>query len=325
MDCIFYSGFDRSVFYAQENRSYVMKEIKNKSGELTTQQIVMLVILVTSFAVILFFLFRLNLGKETNQEICHNSVVMRGKSVLPKDAVSLNCKTNYVCITEDGTCDQMTKPEIKKVETENDVYEILANEMVDCWWMFGEGKVDYIGKDYLKKNLYCSICSQIAFDDSLKKEIFNTGEFDKKEFYKYLTNNKIPNKEITYLEYIKGLKDSKNLEDDLLNGKIDFGKINLDKQYYVLMGITSEVSSLGYIAGIGAFVGAGALAIVYPVSIPVTVKILFVATGVGLGGTTGRFVGTIIKGKSGNEYLPPALIETSSKEILECKSIKTLA
>lgn len=299
--------------------------MKNKSGELTTQQIVMLIILITSFAIILFLLFRLNLGKETDKEICHNSVVMRGNSVLPKDAVSLNCKTNYVCITEDGTCEQMTKPEIKKVKDETEVYEILANEMADCWWMFGEGKVDYIGKDYLKKNLYCSICSQVAFDDSLKKEIFEAEEFDKKEFYKYLAKKKIPKKGITYFEYINGVKDFNSFEKSLLEENIDFGKINLNNQYYVLMGITSEVSSLGYTAVGATIVAAGALALVAPVTLPATVKIIFVATGIGFGGTAGRFVGTTIKGESGNVYLPPKLIETNSKEILECKSIKTLA
>ena len=61
--------------------------------------------------------------------------------------------------------------ETKKVKTETEVYGILADEMADCWWMFGEGKVNYVGKDLPEKQLYCSICSQLAFDNSLE-EIF---------------------------------------------------------------------------------------------------------------------------------------------------------
>ena len=56
----------------------------NKKGELTTHQLVGLIILIVSFAVILFLLFRLNLGETTNKEICHNSVIMKGKSIASK-------------------------------------------------------------------------------------------------------------------------------------------------------------------------------------------------------------------------------------------------
>ncbi len=233
-----------------------------KKGELTTQQIVMLVILVTSFAVILFFLFRLNLGKETDQEICHNSVVMRGNSVLPKDAVSLNCKTNYVCITEDGTCEGLIKPEVKKVETENEVYEVLANEMVDCWWIFGEGKVDYVGGDF-KHNNYCSICSQILFDDSLKnlKEV-KDGKISKDELYDYLGKTNMNGKEITYSEYLFDTKNIKGIKQEFFEkqGVDTFGNIEIGKQYFVVMGITSNVGygwkiaqATGVVVGVASF------------------------------------------------------------------------
>ena len=55
-----------------------MKFLKNKKGEMTTQQIVLLIILIASFAVILGFLFKLNFGAESEKDICHNSVVLRG-------------------------------------------------------------------------------------------------------------------------------------------------------------------------------------------------------------------------------------------------------
>ena len=80
---------------------------KNHKGELTTQQIVTLIILVVSFAVILFLIFRLNLGETTQKEICHNSVLMKAKS-LPGTGY-LDCKTNYVCISGGGECDEFSE------------------------------------------------------------------------------------------------------------------------------------------------------------------------------------------------------------------------
>ena len=54
-----------------------------KRGELTSQQLVTIIILIISFAVILILIFKLNLGQESDKEICHNSVVMNSKSKNP--------------------------------------------------------------------------------------------------------------------------------------------------------------------------------------------------------------------------------------------------
>ena len=172
-----------------------MDFLNSKRGELTTQQIVTMVILITSFIIILFLLFRLNLGETSDSEICHNSVVMRGSSTLPTESVSLNCHTQYICLTADGTCEGLTKPKVIKVESLRDVYLELANEMANCFWMFGERKVDYVGSEGHHNN-YCSICSQVLFDDSLsgiegidgKSNISKDGLFD---FMSHKKNMKI--------------------------------------------------------------------------------------------------------------------------------------
>ena len=125
--------------------------MKTKKAELTTQQIVILIILIVSFAILLYFFLRLNLQKETDSELCHNSVIMRSKALISESSVPLNCKTSYVCITADGTCESMTNPEIIKVKTKDELFNSLAEEMRNCWWMLGEGKVDYVGKDFFYK------------------------------------------------------------------------------------------------------------------------------------------------------------------------------
>jgi len=287
---------------------------KGKKAELTTQQIVMLVVLITSFAIILFLLFRLNLGENTAKEICRNSVVMKGNSQLPKDAVSLNCHTSYVCISGDRTCESMTKPIIEKVKSKEEVYEVLANEMKDCWWMFGEGKINYIGEE-LKSKRYCSICSHIGFDESTK-ELFDSGKIDKREFYNHLSNKKISGDGKTYLEYFVGTRDISKISE----GR-EFGEIDLNKQYYVLMGISSDTDYSKWGIGVGGVVGAALLVpFIGGLSLVSVVGILSTSG-------TGYYLGSIVEGESGDKYLEPIIIGVGSKEFNEtqCKEIITFS
>ena len=293
-----------------------------KQGEITTQQIVILVILITSFAIVLFFLFRLNLGEETDKELCRNSVLLRGNSILPKDSIPLNCRRSYVCLTSDGTCEKMSNPDLKKIKTKEETYKVLADEMADCWWMFGEGKVNYVGDD-LTKNNYCSICSQIAFDNSLKEKIFDNKDLDKREFHKFLANKKISGGDITYLEYLYGTKTKLDV-----NSNANFGEVNLNNQHLIMMGIKSQVSKIGWVLG-GVSAGiltAGVAAGVFftaPISVPTLLGAIVV--GGTVGGAGGSLVAVTVEGLSGEEYLSPTIIEVKSKEFeaLNCKDILT--
>lgn len=163
----------------------------------------------------------------------------------------------------------MTDPKVKKVKTVEEIYGVLAEQMADCWWMFGEGKIDYVGKDFFLKDNYCSVCSQIGFDNSIK-EIEGVGEqISKDKLYEYLSKTKMPNSEINYAEYFFGTNDINMLkrvalkaEDGSTVSVGTFGNIDLDKQHFVLMGITSELSGRGWkiaagsaIAVVGLFTG----------------------------------------------------------------------
>jgi hypothetical protein len=296
-----------------------------KRGELTTTQIVTLVILLISFAVILFFITQLDLGRTTEKEVCHNSVVARGSSVLPENSVPLNCQRTYVCISEDGSCEQMTNPNLKKVKTKEEVYEILAEEMADCWWMFGEGEINYVGKDTIPE-FYCSICSQIAFDDSIYGEegrIFEEGEFEKREFYRYLFEEEFSDGE-TYSQYLYGTSSFESFEGFLTSNDLEFGIVDLTNQYYVLTGMTGEINSIVG-AGIGAISatiftvatgGIGALG---------SIGALVAIGGVGAAG--GFFLTPVVESVFGYKYIPPVLLEVNSEEFesLDCKSITTLS
>jgi hypothetical protein len=268
--------------------------------------------------VILFLLFRLNLGKTTDQETCYNSVVQRGSGVLPEESVPLNCETQYICITKDGSCEKMTSPQIEKVKNDKEVYNVLANQMADCWWMFGEGKLNYVGKDF-KSELYCSICSQIGFDNSVSS-IFSEGQIDEKLFYSYLSKlNK--SDEISYLEYITGMTDTSTIIQNL-------GTIDISKPYYVMMGIFSKVGieKWSVLGAAGFATGVIVISAITVLTGGAALPGFMVLVGAGIGGGTGYFAGTVFSGDSGHQYLRPTIIEANSEtfESLKCALIKTI-
>lgn len=304
--------------------------MKNKKAELTTQQLVTLIILIVSFAVILFLLFRLDLGKETEAELCHNSVIMRGSAVVPEDTIPLDCSRKYICITKDGSCNSMTKPEIKKVKTDSDVYKVLADEMANCWWMFGEGKVDYVGKDFFTKDNYCPICSQIAFDESLKDiSAFSLGKLDQNLFYNYLTNENYTSGK-TYSEYFFGTNDLDLLKQELSknqSAEVTFGTIDFSNQYFVVTGITSEVAGRGWKTFIGSGVAVVGMFVGYT-----WVGIIGGALLVGAGEygalQNPEILAIPVEGDGvNNQFMAPTIVEANSDKFkaLNCHEILTTA
>jgi outer membrane lipoprotein SlyB len=286
---------------------YVMRF--GRKGEMTSQQIVVLVILIVSFAVLIYFLTQFGFS-DTDKEVCHNSVVTRGTIVSSDSVTPLNCKRSYVCLTEDGSCESMTKPVKIKVKSQDDVYEALSKELADCWWMYGEGKIDYVGKDLFDK-LYCSFCSQVAFDDSVL-DLFDGGKISKDELFYYMSRHNRSDSGRTYSMYLYNTNDVKSIWSG------EFGDIDLSRQVYVMMGITSKVSNVGWIATAGVVTGGAAL--------------LFFSGPVGwiagaiaatAGGVAGNYIASVVKGDSGNEFLSPLVVEVNSDEYksLKCDRI----
>ena len=327
----------------------MFRGIFGKKGELSTQQIVLIIILITSFAIILFFLFRLDLGEESESQICYNSVVLRGSSVVPSDTTPLKCSRSYVCITRDGSCEGQINSDVQRVKTESEVYEVLSESMAECWWQFGSGEINYVGSD-LTKNNYCSICSQLLFDDSLKEiEGFEEGVISKDRLYTYLSENEY-RKDQTYSQFIFGTNDVEALKQQVLNSNENsldtgtFGTIEIgENQYYVIMSITSDISFLKW-AGVGAGTGAvlGGIGAFLVLSNPVgwvggaIVAASAVVVGVG-GGTGGESVAEYfepeiaaitVKGRGiDNVFMSPTIQEIDSEKIraLNCEEIITLS
>jgi hypothetical protein len=200
--------------------------MKNKKAELTTKHIVMIIILIASFIIVLFLLFRLNLGETTNKEVCHNSVVLKGKSGI--FAGSLNCRTNYLCISGDGDCGEIPTTSTIEIDPEStdEIMKAIADEMSDCWWMFGEGKINYVGEKF-SGNMACALCSVIDFDETIK------GSVSYLEFFNYLKTTSKSSSQ-TYLQYLYGVN-SLEEEHPYYQNDLDFSK-----QYVLVTGMIKE-------------------------------------------------------------------------------------
>jgi len=215
----------------------------NKKGELTTQQLVTLIILITSFAIILFLLYRLNLGETSEKEICHNSVILQSKT--KGIAGPLNCKTNYVCISGKGECENFNPSktiniDLTKKSARNEIMKAIAEEMADCWWMFGEGKVNYVGTEITQ--FHCPICSVIKFDKNIQKNE-NIQTIDYQSFYNYLIQTKKENKE-TYFQYLYHSNSIEKItsENQLKKFDITTSKIDFSKRYTILTGMNHDLN-----------------------------------------------------------------------------------
>ncbi|MBR9701422.1 hypothetical protein GOV13_00705 [Candidatus Pacearchaeota archaeon] len=215
----------------------------DNKGELTTQQIVGLIVLIVSFSVILLLIFRLDLGETTNKEICHNSVILKSRSSVGGE---IDCRTNYVCISGGGDCQGINptaEVEIDlggtKEEIKNRTMKAIADEMVECWWMFGEGKVNYGGvldkykERTLWNNYHCAVCSIVKFGDDM--------EIDKityKEFYEYLLETK-KDKTQTYLDYLYDAPNMTYVEAKIARTELDLvgGVISTKEKYAIVTGM----------------------------------------------------------------------------------------
>lgn len=182
---------------------------KNRKGEITTAQIVTIIVLIVSFIVILYFFFRLNLGVTTNSEICHNSVVLQAKSA--KLISGLQCKTDFVCISGGGTCENLNPTITLKVDStkKNETMKALADQMANCWWMFGEGQMDYLGLKLSEKvtgGSGCAVCSIVGIDNKISAISY-------KDFIDYLAITSKDSSQ-TYLQYLYGVSDVQGLLDE---------------------------------------------------------------------------------------------------------------
>lgn len=246
-----------NLTFVRINGGFIMKinKIKDKRGAISWSVIITLIVIVLVGAIILIWLGKFPFQKTIDKESCHQSVVLRSNSLLGispgKAVVPLKCKTEEIII------DTRDEQEIK---------EIIANEMYDCWWMLGEGKLNFFDPDLFaeynvigagKVESSCVICSTIKFSDDTKEAIKEV------DIFEYLVNTKVPGKDLTYFEYFTDQADA-----DMTVG-IEAPLIDTEKDYLInFMGVKGqsywETLKNDALLVAGAAGGAGFMALAVP-------------------------------------------------------------
>ncbi len=117
------------------------------------------------------------------------------------------CRTSVISLASLGHISRLTNMDLKcrvkhviiKGDDKKKIMQELANQLADCWWKFGEGKYKFLP---YKDKVYCVVCSTIEFE---KKDM----EISIDEFHKFMKENFIPDRGITYAQYLN-LKDEKS-------------------------------------------------------------------------------------------------------------------
>jgi len=322
--------------------------MKNKKG-ITQEEITYLILAIIIVVILLLFISRIDFTRTLDQQICHFSVLAKGVfsqgtfGKISQNTIPNACKTEKICITRDGSCEVLKKPIIEKVGSVEQIYSVLGENMVDCWWLFGEGKINYVETDMTNSKLYCSLCNEVYFDDSTYSLVNkDKPDLDRIKFYEYL-EHKNYSKTQTYSQYLK-LPTSKELQDiadtTFKINERDVGslpkesylpKIDLTKVHYILTGEYDNIdrSSWRLIGGGVGLIGAIALTAGSAVLSPVVLIIYasFTAIGVGIGEGGSRIVASLVKGESGHDYVSTTLVEANSDNLnsLRCQTITTLS
>ena len=145
------------------------------------------------------------LNSSSQIEVCRFSVLEKARFIIKGvdlGDVKLKCPIEKVNILDKK--DEKAKGERNiVVDSQEDVMEAVANEMYDCWYKFGEGKVDFVGNiGKITNTKVCYICSDIMFGERLSSNTKIGGEI--MNFEKYLYESEVPLSNESYYNYFLG-------------------------------------------------------------------------------------------------------------------------
>lgn len=219
-----------------QNLSCFSRGSSRKKGE---QKYAIIISLITGLLILtisLFWIFGEFFDEgELDWEVCRQSILLR--SSIPeadlklmktdaKGAFPLKCKTEVVTIED--------------VEKSDDVYKKVADAVAAGWYMFGEGKLDFVHRDSTEKQTVCMAFARIHFDDEAIEKS-NVGPLSREGFVNYYNTNRVENSEGTYGEYLpileKGPAEGGNF---IINKKGVNFDIGMDKDYLLVYRINKR-------------------------------------------------------------------------------------
>lgn len=311
-----------------------MNDNWNRRGELTSSQLITIIILIVSFAVILIFFWMFNFKGEISKESCRNSVVLRG-TALTKQAVSLQCSTQDVCLSMTNSCVGAKKDTtVLKVVDKPALMNELSNLMYDCWWQMGNGKIDYRSSGIGNEESYCAVCNTVKIDDSIKNNKDLNG-ISLAELFSYMQTKSVPNSNQSYLQYLYGMNNLDEVNSNLKAISTRYGtqiditsqKIDLNSGDLALVtALTKDGWGMPLAGGAAGGVAGGALGYFVTAS-AFGGPISWVVGGAAVAGAA--TVGTIAYASSDNglKYLPPTYYSYNGESFraLNCKEFSTLS
>jgi hypothetical protein len=177
--------------------------MENKKADITSAQLITVIILVGSFLVVLGFIF-LYPWNESDREVCHQSLILRSGIntgiFKTSEIVPLKCKTEKICIRTSSNEKSEKCPDFgesnkenpityKKVTSRSDILDVLAEAHYDCHVLVGEGNLDFEPHGWLG-NPYGLICSRIIFSEDTKKKYLSAdqgGNISFLELYQHMS------------------------------------------------------------------------------------------------------------------------------------------
>jgi hypothetical protein len=280
-----------------------------KRGELTSKQLITIIILIISFAIIIIFFVSLGLRKTVDSETCRNSVILRGSLPIGADTIQLKCRTQNICLSMGGDCG-VTRKDLVTIEVDNrdELIKEMVNLLWDCWYKMGEGKVDYISAGLGNNEAYCSVCNNVYFDDKIQKEYESEGGINYSEIYNYMQFAKVPERDESFLFSIYGVSSLDFMRGEILkknNYDIYTYKMNPEKEQAI---VTSVIKN-GWLDNALAGAGTGA-----------TLGAIGLGPGILFGGAAGFAVG-VFTADDNLRFLAPRYLELNGAALkaLDCK------
>jgi len=135
--------------------------MRNKRGDTKYYIIISLILGLMVLTISLYWIFNeyFNEG-DIEWEVCRQSILVRaslpeaellGLELDTKGAFPLKCKTEVV------TIDSMRTPE--------EVYGVISDTVAQGWYMFGEGKLDFIHRDTWSSKTVCMAFARVHFSE----------------------------------------------------------------------------------------------------------------------------------------------------------------
>jgi hypothetical protein len=192
-----------------------------KRGELTSTQIIMIVLAILGFLILLAFYMQLKSDNYTSDEVCKLSVVSRATAAEVKQGtqslVPLQCTTSKICLTttNSGVCNQFVgeKGVVNVVLSKNKANDVageeqqareiekqMADSMLNCWNMMGQGKLDLFGTlkegyGFEQSKARCVVCTRVAIANDVSANVLA-----KVDVNKYMEKYTVPGTSLTYTQ-----------------------------------------------------------------------------------------------------------------------------